>query len=119
MIRTISLISAASLMLAACAQQPDQIAAVPVSSYPYQQMSCKQLAYERAQVVNSVNALTAAQKQKADSDGAVMAVGMILFWPALFALSAGNDQANALAQAKGQYDAIDTAQKVKGCTITS
>jgi acid phosphatase class B len=102
-------------MLSACADQPDAIAPAPVPTYTYANMNCRALAAEHARVVANVNTLTASQKKKADSDAVAMGVGMVLFWPALFALSAGSDQSAQLAQAKGQYDAINTMRAQRGC----
>ena len=101
--------------LSACADQPDAIAPAPVPTSTYAHMNCRALAAEQSRIVANVNTLTASQKKKADSDAVVMGVGMVLFWPALFALSSGSDQSAQLAQAKGQYDAINTVQAQNGC----
>ncbi|WP_425052913.1 hypothetical protein [Psychromarinibacter sp. S121] len=102
-------------MLGACAQQPNQVQAIPVSTMNYSGMTCHQLAAERADIISRVNTLSAAQKQKADQDAVAMGIGMILFWPALFALTAGTDQGPALGQAKGEFDAIEKKLRERGC----
>jgi len=104
-----------SVFLSACAEQPDQVTRTYISPTTYQHLSCKQLISERTQLVTQVSTLTGAQKKKADSDAALMAVGMVIFWPALFGLAAGTDHAAALSVAKGQYDAIHEAGLSKGC----
>lgn len=107
--------TAAVAMLAACAKQPEQVVAAPVSTLPYQGLSCRALAIEEAQIVEHVHTLTGAQKKKANADAAIMAVGVIVFWPALFALAAGTDQEAALSRAKGEYEAIQKAKAAKRC----
>lgn len=37
-----------------------------------------------------------------------MGVGLMLFWPALFSLAAGDEKAE-LARLKGEFEAMDTA----------
>lgn len=106
---------ALSMSLAACAQQPDKVASTYVSPTTYSSFSCKQLVAERNGVVSKVNELNGAQKKKADSDAAMMGVGMILFWPALFGLAAGSDVEVQLASMKGHYDALTQAGMQKGC----
>lgn len=101
--------------VAGCASQPEQIAAAPVPVSLYMHSSCSQLRADEAQILASVNSLTADQKQKATGDSLAMGVGLVLFWPALFILAAGNDKQGELAQAKGQYDAIQGAKAAKGC----
>jgi len=42
------------------------------------------------------------------------AVALILFWPAAFAIG-GNDQAPAIAQMRGEAQAIQSAAVARGC----
>lgn len=102
-------------LLSACAEQPDKVTQAYVSPMTYQHLTCRELNAERTRLVTQVNTLTGAQKKKADNDAAMMAVGMVLFWPALFGLAAGSDHAAELSVAKGQYDAIVAAGTAKGC----
>ncbi len=55
------------------------------------------------------------QKKKADNDAAAMGIGMILFWPALFALGGGSDIEPQLASMKGNYDALTAIGTLKNC----
>jgi hypothetical protein len=106
---------ALSLLLTACAAQPEKVASTYVSPTTYSGFSCKQLVSERNRVVAKVNELNGAQKKKADNDAAMMGVGMILFWPALIGLAAGSDVEVQLASMKGNYDALTQAGMQKGC----
>ena len=103
------------VFLGACAAQPDQVAGTYFSPATYSSYNCSQLVAERNSVVRKVNELNGVQKQKADNDGAAMAVGMVLFWPALFFLGNKNDVAPQLATMKGTYEAITAAGTVKRC----
>lgn len=104
----------AASTLAACATPPEEVGRSYVSPATFGHMSCGQLQQE-ARLVAHVNDLTGRQKSAADQDAAVMAVGMILFWPALFALSAGGDHEHDLREARGQHDAILAARQSRGC----
>ncbi len=106
---------AAAMALSACAQSPDEIAAAPVSTATYSSMSCRQLQAEAVRLNNDVARLTGQQQKKATNDAVAMGVGMVLFWPALFALGSGSDVAPQLAQAKGQAEAIQAAARQRGC----
>ena len=105
----------AILSIAACAPQPDQVTGTYVSPTTYSSYKCSQLVTERNLVVQKVNELNVAQKRKADNDGTAMAVGMILFWPALFFLGSKNDVSPQLASMKGNYDALTAAGVSKRC----
>jgi hypothetical protein len=106
---------AAALVLSACAQSPDAVAPAPVSVAAYSTMSCRQLQAEAVRLNGDVARLTGQQQRKATNDAVAMGVGMVLFWPALFALGAGADVAPQLAHAKGQAEAIQAAARQRGC----
>jgi hypothetical protein len=106
---------AAVLAMSACAQRPDEIAAAPVPTVTYSSMSCRQLQAEAVRLNTTVARLTGQQQRKATNDAVAMGVGMVLFWPALFALGSGSDVSPQLSQAKGQAEAIHAAALQKGC----
>jgi hypothetical protein len=70
---------------------------------------------ERNRIVQKVNKLAGVQKKKADTDAAAMGIGLILLWPALFALGAGSDVKPQLASMTGNYDALPAAGAQKNC----
>jgi hypothetical protein len=45
----------------------------------------------------------------------MMAVGLIIFWPALFALAATKDRKEELGKLKGELEAVETAMKSRQC----
>jgi hypothetical protein len=85
----------------------------------YQSYTCEQLAAESQRIGARVAAVTGQQQSKANSDTAAMAVGMVLFWPALFFLGSGQDKSGELSQLKGESDAIQQAAIQKSCMTQS
>jgi hypothetical protein len=103
------------IAIAGCAKQPDKIAATYVSPATFASYSCKQIITERNSVVTRVNEVTGQQKKKADADAAAVGIGMIVFWPALFALAVGDNVKEELASLKGNYEALTASGKKKNC----
>jgi hypothetical protein len=109
---------AIALMLTACASSPDKIAASSVSTLQYQDYNCKQIALELSRVERKVNELYYRLDKTAGNDSAQMAVGMILFWPALFFLEGGDGpEAAEYARLKGELEALETVSIRKKCGI--
>lgn len=102
-------------LVGACAQKPDKIQASYVSPNAFLQSSCQSLKIERSEIISEVNKLSVEQSQNATNDAVAMSIGVILFWPALFALALTDDQKAELSQAKGNLEAIDKAMAVKNC----
>ena len=100
--------------LTACATEPDKISASYVSPLQYQGYTCNQIDQELTRVTNKVSEVTGQQKKEAEKDAAAMAVGLIIFWPALFFLI-GEDKKEELARLKGEYQALQDIAKHKEC----
>lgn len=96
--------------VAACAKDPEAIAAVEVGSAAFLSMSCPQLAQQEIQAAQNLENLSAAQRQAAADD----ALGVFLIGLPLGSMS-GNDQEAQIAIARGQVQAIDRAQLQRGC----
>ncbi len=107
----------AAMMVAGCATAPDKIQASYVSPILYQNLSCEQLAAEAATVSSRAAQAAGVQSNKAGQDAAVVAVGMIVFWPALFLASGDGAAAADVARLKGEMQAIEDASNRKGCGI--
>ena len=111
-------LAVASTLLAGCATQPEKIQATYVSPLEYGDHSCTQLQMEMTSVNRRAQALHASLKQTANDDTAQMAVGMVLFWPALFFLEGGDGpEATEYAELKGRRDALESAAIQKECAI--
>ena len=91
-----------------CASSPGEIKADYISPYRYNNWSCEQISEELIRVESNLRQVTATQQKKANTDAVGMGIGMILFWPALFLLAAGDDKEKELSQLKGQRDALKT-----------
>lgn len=101
--------------VSACATAPSNVSAQYVSPLQYQGYSCEQLAVESQRLGGRVAEVTGQQQAKANSDTAAMAVGMVLFWPALFFMANGSDKSQELGRLKGESDAIHQAAIQKNC----
>jgi len=97
-----------SMFILSCASRPDSIKASYVSPQRYQTWSCRQIEEEIMHIESRLRQIESAQEKKATSDAVSMGVGMVLFWPALFFLTAGEDQKAELSQLKGQCKVLKT-----------
>jgi hypothetical protein len=103
------------LVNAGCASQPSSIDARYVSPNTYQAWSCPQLDAEHKRLEAEVRRVSGLQRENANADAALMTVGLILLWPALFGLAATKDRKDDLARLKGEYEAVDQSMKMKQC----
>lgn len=109
---------AATAILGACASKPEDIATAYVSPLQYQNYSCDQMRMELARVSRHANDLHGTLKKTASDDQAQTAIGVILFFPALFFLEGGDGpQAQEYARLKGERDALERAAIEKNCSI--
>ena len=106
-----------ALLLAGCATAPKDIAPTYVSPVLYQNLTCDQLRAEASRVSQQAALASGQQSAQQGKDAAAVAVGVVLFWPALFFV--GGDKANAanIANLKGQMEAIEAANTAKNCGI--
>ncbi len=106
----------ALISITGCATSPDKIQTAYVSPVLYKNYSCDQLASESTRVSHRTNELYSSLKKEADNDTAQMAVGMILFWPALFFLEGGDGpEAAEYAELRGKNRALEDASIQKSC----
>ena len=82
----------ASGILTACATAGKDVASSYVSPMQYANYDCDQLRAESMRISGRVNQLTGRLDEAASNDKAIAGVGMILFWPALFALGGTKQQ---------------------------
>lgn len=105
----------ACALIAGCAKAPETIQPKFASAAPYRTLECPALMEERRRVHTELTRIEALQKENHEADGASMAVGMILFWPALIALAATTDRSEMIAAMKGERDAMDIVMREKAC----
>ena len=111
-------LAAGALALAqvSCASSPDSIEARYVSPTTYNTWNCAQLFDEKARISSEVSRVSDLQRENANTDTAMVAVGAVLFFPALFALAATKDRKEELGTLKGQRDAVDQNIRAKQCS---
>ena len=99
-----------------CATQPNEIATVHVSHLQYDSYDCDQIAMEMRNVGRRINELYYELEDEADSDEGSMALGLIIFWPALFFLEGGDDERSGeYARLKGERIALEDSAVMKKC----
>lgn len=109
--------AAAVLLLAGCASQPDSIVSQSASTLPYEDYNCKQIGREMVRVNDRVITLYDRLEKMADDDAGAMAVGLIVFWPALFLLEGGDGpEADEYARLRGEMDALQKVGIQKSCS---
>ena len=104
-----------SITLMGCATASKDVATAYVSPMQYQPYDCNQLSSEIQRIQGRVNQLSGRLDEAATNDKAIMGVGMILFWPALFALGGTKQQEAEYGRLKGEYEAIQQASVIKRC----
>ena len=113
--KTVATTLALTIALAGCSTASKDIAAVSVSPLQYQSYDCEQLTSESQRIQVRVNQLGGRLDEAASNDKAITGVGMILFWPALFALGGTKQQEAEYARLKGEYDAVQQTAIAKKC----
>jgi hypothetical protein len=102
--------------VAACATHPDNIDAQYVSPVTYESWTCDKLVSERDRVGAEALRITDLQRESANGDAMFMAVGMLIFWPALLGMAATKDRKSELARMRGEHQALETNIVSKGCS---
>lgn len=109
--------SALALLLSGCATASKDIASAYVSPLQFQNLDCQQVIAEQARISVRVNQLAGRLDQASSNDKALVGVGMILFWPALFALGGTKEQEAEYARLRGEYDALQKVAIEKRCAL--
>ena len=105
--------------LAGCATSSKDIASTYVSPLQYQSYDCAQLASETQRIQTRVVETGGRLDQAATNDKVIMGVGLVLFWPVLFAIGGTKNQEAEFGRLKGEYDAVQKASIDKKCTPPS
>ena len=115
--KTTAAILACTLAISACSTSSKKISATYITPTQYHNYDCDQLASETQRLHPRITQLGARLDEAASNDAALMGVGMILFWPALFALGGTKEQEAGYGRLKGEYEAIQQAAIAKKCTL--
>ena len=104
-----------SMVLSGCATASRDIPVTYVSPMQYQSYDCEQLASEIQRINSRVVQLGGRLDTAASNDKALVGVGVLLFWPALFALGGTKQQEADYARLKGEHDATQQSAILKKC----
>lgn len=118
MLKKLTAITCAVFFISGCSTASKNITAASVSPLQYANFECNQLQAEGMRLNGKISQLGGRLDEAASNDQAIMGVGMILFWPALFALGGTKDQEAEYAKVKGEYDALQQASIQKSCNLT-
>lgn len=113
--KTIATALSVTITLAGCATASRDIASSYTSPMQFQSYDCNQLSSEMQRIQSKVNQLGGRLDEAASNDKAIMGVGLILFWPALFALGGTKQQEAEYSRLKGEYDAVQQSAVAKKC----
>lgn len=111
----LAVLTLAAFVATGCATSSDKIAPAYISPMQYQSYDCEQLTAESIRLNQRVLTLQGQVDKAAANDKALTGVGIVLFWPALFALGGNQQQEAEYGRLKGEYEAIQQAATVKKC----
>lgn len=106
---------ALSILISGCATSSKDLSASYVSPMQYQSYNCEQLILETQRIQRRVVELGGRLDEAAANDKALVGVGMLLFWPALFAVGGTKNQEAEYSRLKGEYDAVQQTSISKQC----
>ncbi len=105
-------------LLAGCASKPQEIQMQYVSPLEYREYDCDQISAELHRISHRSSVLYSELDKIASDDQAQMAVGLVLFWPILFALEGGDGpQAAEYARLKGEVEALEKTAIQRKCSM--
>ena len=117
-VRDAFLVTALTSGATACASSSAEIKAAYVSPLAYQPYDCAQLSAEAERISARAAEAAGVQDSARTSDAVATTIGVVIFWPALFALKGDSNNAAELARLKGDMDAIEGESIRKKCEIT-
>jgi hypothetical protein len=103
------------VLLSGCATASKDVVPTYVSPLQYQAYDCAQLTAESQRIQARVVQLGGRLDEASNNDKALMGVGLVLFWPALFALGGTKQQEAEYSRLQGEFDAIQKASIEKKC----
>ncbi|MCO5102192.1 MAG: hypothetical protein M9885_15085 [Burkholderiaceae bacterium] len=105
-----------SMAVTGCATSSADIATAYVSPLQYQGYDCEQIITETRRLEQRVHELGGRLDEAASNDKAIMGVGLVLFWPVLFALGGTKQQEAEYARIRGEYEALQQVAVQKKCS---
>jgi hypothetical protein len=112
-------LAAITTLVFGCASDPVEMEAQYVSPIQYQQFDCEQISAEMGRVSQRTFELFERLYKLREDDEAQTAVGIILFWPALFFLEGGDGpEALEYSRLRGEVDALEQVAREKQCDMS-
>lgn len=105
-----------SMALSACSTASKDITPSYISPLQYQAYDCDQLSSESQRLQVRANQIGGRLDEAASNDKAITGAGLILFWPALFALGGTKQQEAEYARLRGEHSAIEQSAISKKCS---
>jgi outer membrane murein-binding lipoprotein Lpp len=102
--------------LAGCSTAAKDVTTTYVSPTQFASYDCQQLAAEAQRLQVRFTELGGRLDQAASNDKTITGVGLILFWPALFALGGTKAQEAEYGRLRGEYEAVQQASIQKKCS---
>lgn len=103
-----------------CATQPDKIGAQSVPHHQFRDLDCAEVIREIRRVDNRGEDLYKVLYEEASTDEGQVAVGLILFWPALLLLEGGDGaEAAEYGRLQGEHRELMAEATRKNCDLSS
>ena len=115
-LKPLTTIMVATIALGGCSTASKNISAASVSPMMFQSYDCEQLASEAQRLHNRANQLGGRLDEAASNDAGLMAVGLLIYWPALLHLGGTKQQEAEYARLKGEHDAVYQSAIIKKCS---
>lgn len=113
--KRVSALLMVAMALSGCATSSKNIAASYTSPMQYRGYDCEQLTAEGQRIHARVSQLSGRLDSAADNDKWIVAAGVLVAWPFLFAVGGTKDQEAEYARLKGEHDAIMQTSTMKKC----
>ncbi len=110
------LLVASVIIFSGCSKKSSDIPITYISPMQYQNYSCDQLIGESQRIQQRVGQIGGRLDEAAANDKMLTGVGVVLFWPALFALGGTKEQEAEYGRLKGEYEAVQQSAIAKNCT---
>lgn len=113
--KTIAIMLCITMMQYGCATSSKDIAPSYASPMQFNNYDCDQLTAESQRIQVRVTQLGGRLDSAATNDKWIVAAGILVAWPILFAVGGTKEQEAEYARLKGEYDAIQQTAIAKKC----
>jgi hypothetical protein len=98
-----------------CASSAKDVQAQYISPSIYDNYNCQQIGVEMSRLTSEISESAIKVDEQASEDSGTMALGLVIFWPALFFIDGDGPEAQEYGRLKGEYDALEKASIQKEC----